>query len=82
MTKDEIISVDTELENKLEQEGNLIELKSGQAIFVGDTHGDLEATKSIVRKYLNSENRVVFLGDYVDRGPASAENLNTLLSLK
>jgi len=82
MTKDKTRELLSEVEKRFEQEGTLIELESGQAIFVGDTHGDLEATTSVISKYLNSENQIIFLGDYVDRGPASAENLNTLLSLK
>jgi predicted MPP superfamily phosphohydrolase len=71
-----------EVKQRFELEQNLIELKSGQAIFVGDTHGDFQATKSVIQKYLRAENKVVFLGDYVDRGPDSAENINYLLALK
>ena len=63
-------------------EQNLIELSSGRAIFVGDTHGDFDASKKIIRKYLLPENKVLFLGDYVDRGRQSKENINYLLSLK
>ena len=82
MTKDEIRNLLNEVEKKFEKEGNLVQLESGQVIFVGDTHGDFQATQNIVDNYLTPENKIVFLGDYVDRGPASAENLNTLLSLK
>jgi predicted MPP superfamily phosphohydrolase len=63
-------------------ESKLIQLQSGRIIFVGDTHGDLEATEKIINRYLKSENKVVFLGDYVDRGPASLENINLLLGQK
>ncbi len=71
-----------EAETRFEQEGKLIRLESGRAIFVGDTHGDLEATRTVIARYLNSKTQIVFLGDYVDRGPKSAENLNSLLRLK
>lgn len=82
MLKDETIDLLNKVEKVFEEESNLIRIESGRVIFVGDTHGDLEATKIITEHYLNSENKLVFLGDYVDRGPFSAENLNTLLSLK
>ena len=70
------------LEKKFDAEQNLIELKSGNFIFVGDTHGDFEATKKVIEKYLKSGNKLIFLGDYVDRGTKSQENIDFLLSLK
>jgi hypothetical protein len=75
-----------ELLDKAEQifasESKLVQLEMGHVVFVGDTHGDLEATEKVIRKYLKSENKLVFLGDYVDRGPASLENINFLLEQK
>ena len=55
---------------------------SGTAVFVGDTHGDLEASRLILERYLSDNQKVVFLGDYVDRGEASRENIHYLLSMK
>ncbi len=67
----------------LEGEPNLLELSSaGHAIFVGDTHGDFDATKKIIANYLRDGNKVVFLGDYVDRGPQPQQNINYLCLLK
>jgi len=67
----------------LEQEPRLIALpKRGKAIFVGDTHGDLDATERVTEKYLTEEDVIVFLGDYVDRGDHSLENMIHLLKLK
>jgi protein phosphatase len=61
----------------------LIEIKEAKKIvFVGDTHGDLEASQKIIKDYLKNENKIVFLGDYVDRGPFSKENLDFLLKQK
>lgn len=61
----------------------LIEIKKAKkVIFVGDTHGDLEASQKVIRNYLKEGNKIVFLGDYVDRGPFSKENLNFLLKTK
>ena len=72
-----------EAEKRLAGEPRLIEIGShGRAVFVGDTHGDLEATRRVCDTYLDPDTALVFLGDYVDRGPDSAENLHTLLRLK
>jgi protein phosphatase len=58
----------------------LIEIKnSKKVIFVGDTHGDLETSQKVIKEFLKPENKIVFLGDYVDRGPFSKENLEFLL---
>jgi predicted phosphodiesterase len=67
----------------LEKEPRLIHLPSeGKVVFVGDTHGDLEASEEVARRYLKKPYRIVFLGDYVDRGDLSEENIQYLLHLK
>lgn len=64
------------------QEGQLINKKDTKdLVFVGDTHGDFETSKKIIESYLGNY-RVVFLGDYVDRGPKSKENIDFLLNKK
>jgi protein phosphatase len=61
----------------------LIEIKKAEkVVFVGDTHGDLEASQKVIKDYLKEGNKIVFLGDYVDRGPFSKENLDFLLKQK
>jgi hypothetical protein len=82
MTREEIRDLLDEAEKRFASEPKLIELESGKVIFVGDTHGDLEASERVTRRYLKPKNRLVFLGDYVDRGPASLENVNFLLEQK
>ncbi len=83
MQRSEIERLLSEVEKRLEAEPRLIEIGSVErAVFVGDTHGDLEATNRVCEKYLDARTALVFLGDYVDRGPDSAENLHTLLRLK
>ncbi len=51
----------------------------GKVIFVGDTHGDLDASEKVFKKYFKKDNILVFLGDYVDRGYYSKENADYLL---
>ena len=66
-----------------EKEPRLIHLPSrGRGIFVGDTHGDLDAAEKVTQQYLKEPCRMVFLGDYVDRGKYSEENILHLLQLK
>ena len=66
-----------------EKEPRLIQLpREGRAVFVGDTHGDLSASQEVVHRYLKAPYRLVFLGDYVDRGTRSEENILYLLQQK
>ena len=82
LTRGETEDLLARAEARFELEPNLIRLRSGHAIFVGDTHGDFGATRKVIAGYLRPENTVILLGDYVDRGPRSAENINYLLCLK
>ena len=71
------------VERVLENEQRLIQLPSqGKVVFVGDTHGDLDASQQVIQRYLKKPYRIVFLGDYVDRGDYSEENIQYLLRLK
>ncbi len=80
MTFEELIDQASKV---LEKEPRLIQIPSqGKAVFVGDTHGDLEASQQVTRQFLKKPYRIVFLGDYVDRGDFSEENLRFLLGLK
>lgn len=54
----------------------------GKIIFVGDTHGDLKASQKVVNKYLKKNHKIVFLGDYVDRGYDSKGNIDFLLETR
>ena len=73
------------VQSLLDSEPRLVRLSTDQAdraVFVGDTHGDLDASQRVIDEYLDERTTVVFLGDYVDRGPQSRENLEYLLQLK
>jgi predicted phosphodiesterase len=66
-----------------EKEPRLLHLPSrGKVVFVGDTHGDLDASQQVIQKYLKKNYQIVFLGDYVDRGDHSEENIQYLLGTK
>ena len=82
MTREGIKDLLNEAEKRFASEAELIRLESGKVVFVGDTHGDLEAAERIIHRYLKPRNKIVFLGDYVDRGSASLENINFLLGQK
>ena len=46
---------------------------------VGDVHGNVIALRSILSKVTGQVDSTVFVGDYVNRGPASAEVIATLI---
>ena len=77
------MDVSEDLIEILSSENKLIELNTNiRTIFVGDTHGDIETTMKVIKNYPLEHNRLVFLGDYVDRGNESKENIDYLLGLK
>ena len=82
MTGQEIRKLLEQVGQRLAQEPGLIHLQGSEVVFVGDTHGDFEATQLVIERHPPKEATLVFLGDYVDRGPKSSENLNFLLQLK
>src|SRR5688572_14254311 len=47
----------------------------GRTFAIGDIHGDLDALNKLMRRLpkLKSDDTVLFIGDYVDRGPKSKE---------
>ncbi len=69
----------------LANEPRLVHINSehaDRAVFVGDTHGDFDASQQVIDRYFDERTTIVFLGDYVDRGPQSRQNLEYLLRLK
>ena len=67
----------------LTDQGRLVRLTADQTIvFIGDTHGDIDATEKVLARYPVPDCTLVFLGDVVDRGPDSAGNLRLILQAK
>ncbi len=74
----------------LDIEGRLVNVEpKGQAVIIGDLHGDLESLVDILKgsSFLERMNRnhdglMIFLGDYGDRGAYSVEIYYVVLRLK
>jgi protein phosphatase len=74
----------------LRVQGRLVEIEPrGEALVVGDLHGDIESLIEILqqsnvleRMDKSSESILVFLGDYGDRGACPAETYYAVLKLK
>lgn len=67
--------------NVFKQEKNVLEIE-GDVIIVGDIHGSLHDLLRILNYVESNPCKVIFLGDYVDRGCFSLECITLLFSLK
>lgn len=59
----------------------LIPAVDGADYVVGDLHGNLTVAKALIEEKLQSNGRIIFAGDLVDRGEQSAELLSYLLDM-
>ncbi len=69
---DDIIESLSKAKEVLFEEPPFLNLKSseGEAIFIGDTHGDFRVTKHITQRFIKeSDKLLIFIGDYIDREP-------------
>ena len=76
------------LASELSKKGKVPILKSpSRCIIIGDIHGDLTTLSKILSRISlqtmkSEETLVVFLGDYIDRGPNQLETILAVLELK
>ncbi len=54
-----------------------------RSFVIGDIHGCSNALESLLEKIeITQEDYLIFLGDYIDRGPGSAEVISRIIELK
>lgn len=67
--------------------GIYVNVYEGDVTVVGDTHADFNCTSLIIKYFLkklkiNPDEKIIFLGDYVDRGNENVKNFIAICSLK
>jgi protein phosphatase len=78
--RDLFIELLTELRERFASEPSVIIDSSKKICFVGDIHGDIE-TVEYVRKISKKFERIVWLGDFVDRGAKDIEVVTSIAKL-
>jgi serine/threonine-protein phosphatase PP1 catalytic subunit len=83
VAKQELLFLLPKINNVFESEPAVLQINAEQIMIIGDIHGDLQALEYIIEKKeeMNCKN-IIFLGDYVDRGPQGVEVLIRLFRLK
>lgn len=69
-----------DLEEALREEDKLIEIKKAPVAIIGDLHGDCSSLERILNDL--RDEKIVFLGDYADRGPSPIEVYERIFELK
>lgn len=81
--KEELLLLLPRIDRVLDSEPAVLQIDAEPIMVIGDVHGDLQALEFILgkRQEMNCKN-ILFLGDYVDRGPQGTEVLTKLFQLK
>lgn len=79
LSQDNLIRLIKAAADRTMKKKNILGL-SGSALFVGDIHGDLDATISVFNLADERDSKIVFLGDVIDRGSKQLECVNLLLA--
>jgi protein phosphatase len=82
LSRDWVLELLDRVKPILEDESSLVRVEAERAVFVGDTHGDLESTEYVFSNFDPRQYMIVFLGDYVDRGPQQLGNIVFLFERK
>ena len=71
-------------EEKSFRTGGLLKIKDFPVVVIGDLHGDYLALESILKMIDNKGewSKIVFLGDYADRGPSPLEVYKRVFEMK
>ncbi|MCS7138679.1 MAG: metallophosphoesterase [Crenarchaeota archaeon] len=81
--KEETVNLCEETYEVFQKEPPILRLKFEKILVIGDLHGDLEScVNAITHLERLDEAGIVFLGDYIDRGPYQSGVINLLLNEK
>jgi diadenosine tetraphosphatase ApaH/serine/threonine PP2A family protein phosphatase len=79
----DILTLIKDIDKVFDSENNLVYIPKSKIMVVGDLHGDLETLQKIIQLFFRDNfDRLLFLGDYVDRGAKQVEVVNVLLYYK
>lgn len=81
--KEELRLILPKINEVLESESAVLRIDHDSIMLIGDIHGNLEALEFIIRMREKLGNKkILFLGDYVDRGMQGTEVLTKLFQMK
>nr|KJR73850.1 MAG: serine/threonine protein phosphatase [Thermoproteus sp. AZ2] len=73
-----LLELVAEAADKFSRNGLVLNINEDELVIVGDLHGDIETLEQILKRW---NKKILFLGDYVDRGTHGVEVLETALGL-
>src|SRR6056297_1665891 len=90
--KEQLNNILARVESILQEEDKLVKIPKGKVFVMGDTHGNIDLTFHAIKHLLQFReieneggqhtifDKLIFLGDFIDRGPYSVKNVNLLMS--
>ncbi len=78
--RDELTKLLTSVKSILKKEEKFLILERDSYTIVGDLHGDFKSLEYILNN--SKSNKIIFLGDYIDRGEEQLETIISLFLLK
>jgi serine/threonine-protein phosphatase PP1 catalytic subunit len=81
--KEELLLILPKIDRIFKSEPAVLRIDADQIMVIGDIHGDLKALEFMIKKRQEMNcKHILFLGDYVDRGPQGVEVLIRIFQLK